>query len=64
MTSNRPVIFRASDNPYPKFPFDNKFIYDDSKEHDDCPYCKQPYSEHNDREIVKCALAELRGEKS
>ncbi len=62
-TSSPPKIFRASDVlNEPKFPFDNK-IEDDWTINEICPSCNKQFSEHSDREIVKCALAELRGEK-
>jgi len=63
MTSNRPIIFRASDDPGPpKFPFDGK-VGNDWTDDETCPSCNTPFSEHSDRQIIRCALAELRGEK-
>lgn len=63
-TSSRPNIFRASDAlKQPKFPFDNN-VEDDWTNNKICPSCHKPFSEHNDRQIVKCALAELQGRKS
>lgn len=62
-TSNRPQIFRASEEPPPNLPFDNK-IEDDWTDDEICPSCHKPFSEHNDRQLVKCALAELQGRKS
>jgi len=60
--SNLPIIFRASDAPEPpKFPYDN--IQDNCTSEEICSSCKKPFSDHNPRQIVKCALAELRGEK-
>lgn len=61
--SNRPIIFRASDTlKQPKFPFDDK-VEDDWTDDKICPSCNTPFSEHSDRQIIRCALAELRGEK-
>lgn len=61
--SNRPIIFRASnDLGPPKFPFDSK-VGDDWTDDKICPSCNKPFSEHSDRQIIRCALAELRGEK-
>ena len=63
MTSNHPIIFRGSNVPGPpKFPFDDK-IEDDWTDNKICPSCNIPFSEHDNRQIVRCALAELRGEK-
>ena len=63
MASNHPQIFRASDAPAPpKFSYDNK-IENDWTDEEICSSCNKPFSEHNDRQIVKCALAELRGDK-
>ena len=63
MTDHPPTIFRASDLPRPpKFPLDNK-IEDDWTDNGICSSCDKPFSEHNDRQIVACALKELRGEK-
>lgn len=41
---------------------DNKpdFLIGDT---DVCPSCHLPFSEHNNGQIVKCALAELEGKK-
>ncbi len=62
-TSSHPKIFRASERfPPPKFPFDDK-IEDDWTDYEICPSCNIRFSEHSSRQIVKCALAELRGEK-
>jgi len=62
-TSNhRPHIFRASEPGLPKFPFDNK-IEDDYTDFEICPSCKIRFSEHSQRQIVRCALTELRGDK-
>ena len=61
-TSNRPQIFRASEEPPPNLPFDNK-IEDDWSDYEICPSCNIRFSEHNPRQIVRCALAELRGGK-
>lgn len=62
-TSNLPKIFRASDAlEQPNFPFDNK-IEDDWTDNEICPSCNKPFADHNDRQIVKCALAELRGDR-
>ena len=61
--SNRPHIFRASNDPIPpKFPFDNN-VDDDWADYEICPSCNIRFSEHSQRQIVRCALAELRGEK-
>ncbi len=60
--SNRPQIFRASEEPPPNVPFDNK-IEDDWTDNKICPSCKKLFSNHNDRQIVACALKELRGDK-
>lgn len=62
-TSSRPNIFRASDAlKQPKFPFDDK-VEDDWSDFEICPSCNIRFSEHNPRQIVRCALAELRGGK-
>ena len=60
--SNRPQIFRASDVAPPKFPFDDK-VEDDWSDFEICPSCNIRFSEHSPRQIVRCALAELRGGK-
>ena len=61
--SNHPHIFRASDvSRLPKFPFDNK-VEDDWADYEICPSCNIRFSDHSPRQIVKCAIAELRGEK-
>lgn len=53
-------IFSKFDNPRPKFPFDDDPV--DLPEADyDCPVCKRLMSEHDTREIVKCALVGVRG---
>jgi len=63
MASNHPKIFRASDVlNEPKLPFDNK-VNDDSICNEICSSCNKPFSDHSPRQIVKCAIAELRGEK-
>ena len=61
MTSSQPKIFRASDNPRPKFPFDDDPI-DVPEEDYKCVVCGNMMSEHSTREIVRCALNEVRGE--
>jgi len=63
MASNHPKIFRASDVlKEPKLPFDNK-VNDDWIDNEICPSCKKSFADHNPRQIIRCALAELRGEK-
>lgn len=57
-----PHIFRASNPGAPKFPLDNKIV-DDWTDNKICPSCKKLFSNHNDRQIVACALKELRGDK-
>ncbi len=46
----------------PKLPFDNK-LNDDWTDDGVCTSCRKPLSDHSPKKIVKCALAELRGER-
>ena len=61
MTNRFPSIFRASNNP-PEFPLSN-FFEDDFSGDEQCPYCNEPYSEHTMRQLVRCGLYSVRGEK-
>jgi len=49
--------------PKPKFPFDSDYE-DDTYEVDfDCPVCTIKASEHSTKQLVECALMELRYSK-
>jgi len=61
-SNSLPHIFRASNPGPPKFPFDNS-VDDNFTDDEICTSCKKPFSNHNDRQIVACALKELRGDK-
>ena len=60
--SNQTKFFRSEDNPRPKFPFDDDPI-DEPEADCACTVCKMMMSNHSMRELVSCALNELRGVK-
>jgi len=63
MTNHHPQIFRASDDSgLPKFPFDIS-IDDDYSGDELCPSCLKPFVDHNDRQLVYCALKRVRVKK-
>jgi len=61
MTSNQTKFFIDSDNPRPKFPFDDEPI--DSDDDYSCRICSKKGSKHSASELLRCALNELRGVK-
>ena len=60
--SNRTKFFGSEDNPKPKFPFDDDPIENPDAD-EACAICKMMISNHSVRELVSCALNELRGVK-
>lgn len=55
MTSSRPTIFRASNNPEsPKFPFDNTHANDVVDDDDDCIICSKSLLNHSEEEANEC----------
>jgi len=62
VSSSEPSIF--DQEPKPKFPFDDRPIADYDEGDDKCPVCTILLSVHSLKQIVECALMEIRYPKN